>query len=43
MKLGKTADVIVENSRVGWLAKLGLGAKDLLAARPELVYVSTSD
>ncbi|MGQ7793675.1 CaiB/BaiF CoA transferase family protein [Faunimonas sp. B44] len=42
LKLVETADVLVENNRPGALEKLGLGAKDLLAVKPDLVYVSAS-
>lgn len=34
------ADVLVENNRPGVMAKLGLGAAELCAAHPGLVYVS---
>ncbi len=42
LKLVAGADVLVENNRPGALDKLGLGAKDLLAVKPDLVYVSAS-
>jgi CoA:oxalate CoA-transferase len=37
-----TADVVVENFRPGVAARLGIGATELLAAQPRLVYVSVS-
>ena len=42
LKLVATADVLIENNRPGAMEKLGLGSKDLLAIKPELVYVSAS-
>ncbi|MGN6850276.1 MAG: CaiB/BaiF CoA transferase family protein [Sphingomicrobium sp.] len=39
-KLAEGADVIVENFRVGGLAKFGLDAETLRAANPRLVYAS---
>jgi crotonobetainyl-CoA:carnitine CoA-transferase CaiB-like acyl-CoA transferase len=38
--LARTADVIVTGYRNGGLDRFGLGAKDLLAARPEVVVVT---
>ena len=42
LKLVTTADIVIENNRPGALEKLGLGSKDLLALKPNLVYVSAS-
>jgi formyl-CoA transferase len=39
-KLAAEADVVVENFKVGGLAKFGLDAKSLRAANPRLVYAS---
>lgn len=39
-ELARTADVVVENFKVGGLAKLGLGEADLRALNPRLIYVS---
>jgi len=39
-KLAASADVLVENFRVGGLAKFGLDADSLRAANPRLVYAS---
>ena len=39
-ELAKTADVVVENFKVDGLAKLGLGAEDLMALNPRLIYCS---
>ncbi|PXY27805.1 CaiB/BaiF CoA transferase family protein [Prauserella muralis] len=36
------ADVVVQNLRAGTLARLGLGAEDLLPEHPRLVHVSVS-
>lgn len=41
-RLADDADVIVENHRPGTLEKYGLGAKDMLARNPRLVYCSIS-
>lgn len=41
-RLVATADVFVQNFRPGAAERLGLGADELLAVRPELVYVSVS-
>lgn len=42
LALVSTADVLVENYRPGALEDLGLGAKDLIAANPRLIYCSMS-
>ena len=42
LELVKTADVVIENNRPGALDKLGLGSKDLMVVKPDLVYVSAS-
>lgn len=39
-ELAKNADILVENFTTGSLAKLGLGAKDLCALNPQLIYCS---
>ncbi|MEC9431834.1 MAG: CaiB/BaiF CoA-transferase family protein [Pseudomonadota bacterium] len=39
-ELAKTADIVVENFKVGGLAKLGLGEADLRALNPRLIYAS---
>ena len=39
-KLAESADVLVENFKVGGLEKFGLDAKSLRAANPRLVYAS---
>jgi formyl-CoA transferase len=39
-RLAASADVVVENFKVGGLAKFGLDAKTLRAANPRLVYAS---
>ncbi|HEY5675638.1 MAG TPA: CaiB/BaiF CoA-transferase family protein, partial [Myxococcales bacterium] len=41
-RLAARADVVVENFKVGSLARLGLGHADLLAVNPRLVYCSIS-
>jgi crotonobetainyl-CoA:carnitine CoA-transferase CaiB-like acyl-CoA transferase len=41
-KLAATCDVFLENYRPGVLDKLGLGAADLKAINPRIVYVSVS-
>jgi CoA:oxalate CoA-transferase len=41
-RLAGTADVFVENSRPGAMARLGLGYDELSAANPALVYASIS-
>jgi CoA:oxalate CoA-transferase len=41
-RLGDEADVVLENFRPGVLARYGLGAADLLARNPRLVYCSIS-
>ena len=41
-QLAKEADVFLENNRPGVLESLGLGAQDLKAINPNLVYVSAS-
>lgn len=41
-RLAATADVVVENFRPGVMDRLGLGAAELRAADPRLVYVSIS-
>ncbi|HLA79918.1 MAG TPA: CaiB/BaiF CoA-transferase family protein [Vicinamibacteria bacterium] len=41
-RLAETADVFVEGLRPGVLARRGLGAEELLAANPRLVYCSLS-
>src|SRR5580700_1495683 len=39
-RLAETADVLLENFRPGVMERLGLGAGELMAARPGLVYCS---
>jgi crotonobetainyl-CoA:carnitine CoA-transferase CaiB-like acyl-CoA transferase len=39
-KLAAEADIVIENFRPGALDKLGLGAKDLRARNPRLIYCS---
>lgn len=41
-KLVETADVVVQNFRPGVVERMGLGAQDLQAIKPDLVYVSIS-
>ncbi len=41
-RLAATADVVLENFRPGVMDRLGLGADELRAAHPELIYVSIS-
>jgi crotonobetainyl-CoA:carnitine CoA-transferase CaiB-like acyl-CoA transferase len=41
-RLASRADVLVENYRPGALASLGLGADDLMARNPRLIYASMS-
>ncbi len=41
-ELALQADVLIENFRVGTLARYGLGANDLLEAKPTLIYCSIS-
>ena len=41
-QLAAQADVLVENFKVGGLARYGLGAEDLAATNPRLVYLSIS-
>jgi len=40
--LAATADVLIENYRVGTMDRLGLGYKDLAAANPRLIYCSVT-
>jgi crotonobetainyl-CoA:carnitine CoA-transferase CaiB-like acyl-CoA transferase len=42
LRLADEAEVVVENSRPGVMARLGLGPEALLARRPGLVYCSIS-
>ncbi|CAM4328880.1 CaiB/BaiF CoA transferase family protein [Bordetella muralis] len=42
LRLLDGADVLVENYRPGVMQKLGLGAADMLARHPRLIYVSVS-
>ena len=42
LRLAATADVVIENFRPGVMGRLGLGAEQLRADRPELLYVSVS-
>lgn len=39
-QLVATADIVIENFRPGVMARLGLGAADMLAANPRLIYCS---
>ena len=41
-RLVASADVFVQNSRPGAMARLGIGPEQLLARNPRLVYVSIS-
>src|SRR5512139_3894940 len=41
-RLAGTADILIESAGPGVLAARGLGASELLAAHPHLVYVSLS-
>lgn len=41
-ELATTADVVIENFRVGTMRRFGLGAKSLLASNPRLVFCSIS-
>ena len=41
-ELAATADVVIENFRVGTMHRFGLGAKSLLASNPRLVFCSIS-
>lgn len=41
-RLAQHADVIVENARVGTMARFGLGYAQLAATRPALIYTSIS-
>lgn len=41
-ELAGQADVLIENYRVGTLARYGLGPDDLRASKPELIYCSIS-
>lgn len=40
LELAKSSDIVVENFKVGGLAKLGLGEADLRAINPRLIYLS---
>ncbi len=40
--LVETADVVVQNFRPGVVDRMGIGAEDLRAIKPELIYVSLS-
>lgn len=40
LKLADEADIVIENFRPGALIKLGLGARDLRARNPRLIYCS---
>ena len=40
LKLGASADVIVENFKVGTMSSYGLGFEQLAAVKPDIVYVS---
>lgn len=41
-KLSTRSDAVIENYRPGTMARLGLGAEDLCAGRPDLIYLSLS-
>lgn len=41
-RLVKNADIVVENFKVGTLAKMGLGYEDLREVNPEIIYGSIS-
>ncbi len=41
-RLVETADVVVENSRVGAVQRMGFGYEDLRKVRPDIVYCSIS-
>jgi crotonobetainyl-CoA:carnitine CoA-transferase CaiB-like acyl-CoA transferase len=41
-RVALACDVVLENFRPGWLAAKGLGAAELRALKPELVYISIS-
>jgi len=41
-RLAKTADVVIENFKVGALAKYGLDAKSLRGLKPNLIYCSVT-
>jgi crotonobetainyl-CoA:carnitine CoA-transferase CaiB-like acyl-CoA transferase len=41
-RLALGADVVIENFRPGVMARLGLGAEELRAAKPQLIFVSVS-
>jgi len=41
-RLGKTADVLIENFRPGTMERLELGEKELRAVNPRLIYASLS-
>ena len=40
LKLGATADIVVENFKVGTMTAYGLGYEQLCAVKPDIVYVS---
>jgi crotonobetainyl-CoA:carnitine CoA-transferase CaiB-like acyl-CoA transferase len=41
-KLAAKSDILIENFATGVMDRLGLGAKDLQAANPDLIYISAS-